>query len=128
MFMECDRCGMCCLNYSGTNWAKREELLRWYDQGRKDILRFVRASDASGRRRRGDELSREELGAIAVVHGWTDPETGREILPCPFLMAEEGGRYRCSIHAVKPETCRRFHHGDWELFVAYRELFRGAIE
>lgn len=121
--MHCDQCGLCCLNYSGTSWARTTDLLGWHDLGRKDILRFISTVDSKGARITGDRLSREELGRIERVNGWTDPETGRELFPCPFLSAEADGRYRCTIHQVKPETCRRFQHEDWELFIAYRDTY-----
>jgi len=119
----CDQCGLCCLNYSGTNWARTPDLLRWFDQGRKDILEYVTSTTPSGERTTAASLTREELARLPTISGWTDPRTGREILPCPFLHHAPDGKYYCTIHATKSQTCRNFEHEDWEMFVAYRDRF-----
>jgi Fe-S-cluster containining protein len=121
--MTCDQCGLCCLHYHGTSWARTSDLLRWYDEGRNDILRYVSVCTAGRERTTADRLTRTELEGIESVSSWTDPETGREILPCPFLRQVGTNRYLCSIHATKSQTCRNFVHQDWEMFIAYRERF-----
>ncbi|MDD1673394.1 MAG: YkgJ family cysteine cluster protein [Methanomicrobiales archaeon] len=121
--MTCDQCGLCCLHYHGTYWARTSDLLRWHDEGRKDILQYVAVSGPDGSRTTAIMLPRTELEKIEHVSAWTDPESGREILPCPFLRKVSTNRYLCSIHATKSQTCRRFVHEDWEMFIAYRERF-----
>jgi Fe-S-cluster containining protein len=121
--MTCDQCGLCCLYYHGTSWARTEDLLRWFDEGRKDILRYVAVPASGGSRVTADTLPRRDLEQIGSISGWKEPGTGREILPCPFLEKVATNLYRCSIHATKSLTCRKFVHEDWELFIAYRERF-----
>jgi Fe-S-cluster containining protein len=121
--MTCDQCGLCCLYYRGTNWAHKEDLVRWFDEGRKDILQYVGISTPAGERVTADTLRREDLARIENISGWVEPGTGRELHPCPFLEKVGTNLYRCAIHATKPLTCRKFIHQDWDLFIAYRERF-----
>ncbi|MDD1679832.1 MAG: YkgJ family cysteine cluster protein [Methanomicrobiales archaeon] len=121
--MTCDQCGLCCLYYRGTSWARKEDLLRWYDEGRKDILQYVAVPGPDGREVTADTLSRGDLEGIESISGWTEPGTGRDLHPCPFLEKESTNLYRCTIHATKSLTCRKFVHEDWEMFIAYRDRF-----
>jgi Fe-S-cluster containining protein len=121
--MECDQCGFCCRQYPGTNWARSSDMVRWYDEGRTDILRYVAIRTRDGRQIHADSLSRAELESLDPVHGWTDPLTGRDLPLCPFLHHAKDGKYYCQIHATKPLTCRNFVHQDWETFAAYRQGF-----
>lgn len=121
--MYCDQCGVCCRHYTGTNWARPEDMLRWYDEGRQDILRFVSLRTMGTGKMDASRLSREDLASLPPLHGWTDPDTGRELQTCPFLLRAEDGKYYCRIHPTKPLTCRNFEHEDWEMFLAYRTLF-----
>ncbi|MDD1677880.1 MAG: YkgJ family cysteine cluster protein [Methanomicrobiales archaeon] len=121
--MTCDQCGLCCLYYHGTSWARTSDLLRWYDEGRKDILQYVSVTSPEGNRITAASLTRDDLAKIGSISSWTDPLTGREILPCPFLRQVATNKYLCSIHATKSQTCRQFVHEDWEMFIAYRERF-----
>jgi Fe-S-cluster containining protein len=109
----CELCGICCMRYRGTHWAEGEDLTRWFDLGRQDILRFCRILNREGRWVSGADLGREELHTVAWCECWMDPETGNIRQICPFLSRAGPGRFLCSIQAVKPATCRRYHPWDW---------------
>jgi Fe-S-cluster containining protein len=73
-------------------------------------------------------VSAEDIGRIAEHLGLSreafieaylavDPEEGgyqMKAAPCPFLGADD----RCTIYAVRPETCRQFPHTDKERFAS----------
>lgn len=89
---ECLRCGRCCRR---TRWITNidtrlvwEDIERWGEEGRTDILRHVYVFDGIG----GDIF---------------DTENYRRFSKCPFLM-KEGKVFSCSIHETKPFVCRIF--------------------
>ncbi len=90
----CVRCGRCCQSYTQTLLASREDIQRWRDQKRWDILRHVSLQEANG----------SLFGEI-----WMDPSTGKELPVCPFLKPASRGRLAfCSIHATRPRVCRDY--------------------
>jgi Fe-S-cluster containining protein len=114
MVMVCIQCGWCCRQYRGFHWAKVPDLLRWYAEGRRDILRYV----AAGRNPDGKILTAADLGPAGLAgmepaKGWTDPATGRPIGDCPFLRDAGDGRFLCSIHPTKPAVCRETNTWEW---------------
>ncbi|MDD1651640.1 MAG: YkgJ family cysteine cluster protein [Methanomicrobiales archaeon] len=112
--MQCIQCGWCCRQYRGYHWAKPEDLLRWHDEGRKDILRYVAAGkDGRGNHRTAADLERSDLERCGPVEGWTDPATGILHEGCPFLVPAGPSRYLCSIHPTKPQVCRDTNTWEW---------------
>jgi len=95
MKFECKRCGKCCVKFTGTLSATKEDILRWRKEGRDDIIAYVYFM--------GDD--------------WGDlffhPETGGEIHDrCPFLRKiRNKNEYKCMIEETKPEVCRNYPHG-----------------
>jgi Fe-S-cluster containining protein len=83
----CTRCGKCCLNesYMGTLSATPDDVARWHEQGRTDILQW------------------ESLGDL-----WVDDD-GRECSRCPFLRKDRGkATYKCRIYDTRPAACRDY--------------------
>ena len=87
---RCSRCGYCCTEY-GLNITPGD-IGRWQEQGRDDILRYLR--------------SISWLGGYA--NGWFDLKTTAELNHCPFLRKIGDGKYECAIQETKPEICQRF--------------------
>lgn len=95
---ECQRCGACCLMFS---WlaASAEDLERWEAEGREDILQYA------------DMYIYSITGKADL---WIHPETGEELLRCPFLHeVKDGQMYECKIYDTRPMMCRGFPHPDY---------------
>jgi len=100
--------------YRGFHWAKPTDLLRWHDEGRRDILQYVAAGrDGTGRLRTATDLERTDLERLGPVSGWTDPVTGTVRETCPFLVQADPTRYLCSIHPTKPQVCQETNTWEW---------------
>jgi Fe-S-cluster containining protein len=83
---SCACCGRCCLYFGGHLHASDNDLARWQQEGREDLLSRV-----------------NRLGWI-----WVDPETKQLVDPCPFLQQLDEQRKGCSINETKPEICRDY--------------------
>ena len=88
--LSCERCGKCC---KGTLWAGHietrlvwEDIQRWRQQNRQDILQYV--------------LAFEGLGGDLI-----DTKNNKFLLKCPFIR-KEGAKYTCAIHETKPFACK----------------------
>lgn len=79
----CRACGICCDFYGHALWATAEDLARWREEGRADLLGRV-----------------GERGEI-----WLDPATGERLGDCPFLQRTGPEAARCRIHHTKPALC-----------------------
>ena len=108
---ECEQCGNCCRASSATVWASGADVVRWLRERRHDIIRHF-ALHLPG----GDRLS--ALGMILDARNSDDrvymrsPETGEPYECCPFL-DQDGAKFRCRIHATKPERCRGYRPWEW---------------
>jgi Fe-S-cluster containining protein len=95
MTIPCIRCGQCCLN-SFLTYVHEEDLQRWKNEKRDDILRFIDSEHAFWA---GDRL-------ISNIDGHT-------INGCSFLV-----RYydfcTCLIYDTRPAVCRKFEPGSSE--------------
>ena len=85
---KCIQCGHCCLNlydaYSTT--AYEEDLVRWEDEGRRDILEYIVDADL-----------------------WISHRTGEEVTRCPWLRKlPRKEKYICRIHDTKPRHCKDY--------------------
>ncbi|HOO70713.1 MAG TPA: YkgJ family cysteine cluster protein [Spirochaetota bacterium] len=98
---ECTRCGSCC-NADMTTFAEENDIRRWKDEGRGDIL---------------DALSGCEkvwAGDRIVL------SSGKKLGSCPFLR-RESGMSRCLIYETRPAVCRRFMPGSSRLCPQWEE-------
>jgi len=85
---KCIQCGHCCLNLydSYCTTAYEEDLVRWEEEGRWDILDYI------------------EFGDL-----WISPRTGEEVTRCPWLRKlPKMKKYICRIHDTKPKHCRDY--------------------
>jgi len=94
---NCRCCGQCYLTlidaYNGC--VSDEDLERWRQLGRDDILAWVTTLD---------------LGPTNKLHmAWVDPESGDDVERCPWLIdrLDQKG-HLCSIEKVKPDHCRAY--------------------
>jgi len=85
---KCLQCGNCCQVYGHIDLTD-EDISRWKNQGRFDILRHVDETDPD--------------------NGWINPRTGDNYLSgrCPWLRKVDG-HFICKIHDTKPTICRDF--------------------
>ena len=94
---NCRCCGHCCLTlidaYNGC--VSDEDLERWRQLGRDDILAWVKTLD---------------LGPTNKLHmAWVDPESGDDVERCPWLIdrLDQNG-HLCGIEEIKPDHCRAY--------------------
>jgi Fe-S-cluster containining protein len=91
----CTNCGKCCTNpdYMTSLFATAEDVKRWRQEKRWDILRF--AVMIGGHPNPSADL-------------WID-ETGKERERCPFVRkVPNQPRYLCTIYETRPEVCRAY--------------------
>ena len=92
----CKRCGSCCLNLTDAfqTCATEEDVRRWEEAGRDDILKWV------------DPIV---IGDTCVYDIWVSPRTGDDVSRCPWLLKVRGtDAFVCRIHDLKPELCRNY--------------------
>ncbi len=91
----CRQCGQCCRNLDYRNEVTAEDVQRWKEAGRRDILKWV------GTARRPDGRRAYQI--------WVVPGTNRFAEVCPFLRHRSArNRWVCRIHEVKPAICRNY--------------------
>ena len=89
---NCRCCGQCCLTlidaYNGC--VSDEDLKRWRQSGRDDILAWVKTLD---------------LGTTNKLHtAWVDPESGDDVERCPWLIDRLNQKgHLCGIEEIKPD-------------------------
>ena len=82
---SCNQCGKCCIRYgNGQLSASADEIARWAAEY-PEIDRYV------------------SNGQI-----WIDPLNKMPLTRCPWLEADERGRYLCKIYEVRPDDCRYY--------------------
>jgi Fe-S-cluster containining protein len=91
----CERCGKCCLADVAA-YIDEEDLLRWKNEGRTDILGLVA--------RAGGVWAGDRLISSA----------GGRILGCIFFI-RDGAHGSCSIYETRPRVCRNYVPGSSEL-------------
>jgi Fe-S-cluster containining protein len=87
---SCQRCGHCCRTLSFHAECDLEDIERWRQAGRDDVLAWVGG------------------GGDGPGMLWVRPGTGLLTEECPWLVADPDGRYTCTIHGLKPNLCREF--------------------
>lgn len=91
----CRQCGHCCRRLEYRQEVTAEDVARWRELDRQDILEWVGIFRKDGR----------ESG----YRIWVLPGTRQPARQCPFLekIASEN-RWACRIHDVKPTICRNY--------------------
>jgi Fe-S-cluster containining protein len=91
----CLQCGKCCRTLDYHNEATANDVARWKQTGRNEILDWVGSFQKDGRE--------------TVYRIWIKPGTRTFAETCPFLqkMPHEN-RWICRIHDVKPQICRQY--------------------
>lgn len=113
---ECLQCGWCCTQYNGIAWAAPSDLIRWHDEGRRDILQYAVICPKEGVCISAADLNRDELRAVPDFGRWRDPASGDILTRCPFLAQTAVDTYICIIHETKPRVCRGHSPGEWEKY------------
>jgi Fe-S-cluster containining protein len=82
---ECKQCGRCCLKYGNCLSATQNDIDRWEEEGRYDILELAWSGDL-----------------------WVD-RMHKEAFRCPWLRKLPGkDKYICRIHDTKPDECAEY--------------------
>ena len=97
MNFNCTQCGKCCVNpsYMGKMSADGEDLQRWEDADRYDILATAYIFD---------------WGKTRSADLWMNPVTGDEITNgiCPWVKNIGKDLWHCTIHELRPNICRDY--------------------
>lgn len=99
---DCMRCGKCC-RCDFFAFTRPEDLARWKEQGREDILQLIENENPVWE---GDRL--------------ISARDGRHLRCCPFL-TWEGEKRVCAIYETRPGICREFQPGSSHICPLYRE-------
>jgi len=94
---QCLQCGHCCLDLYDAfcTTVNIEDINRWKDEDRWDILRWINIFEFDGEEGFGDL--------------WISPNTGEEVNRCPWLRKLPlKDTYKCRIHEIKPSHCRNY--------------------
>ncbi len=101
---ECKRCGACCFA-NMIAYVTDEDMARWRDEGRDDILHLIKAENAVWM---GDHL--------------VSASTGKQLNGCPFLVVQDGA-CACAIYETRPLVCMEYQPGESELCPLYKKDF-----
>ncbi|MBA7706829.1 hypothetical protein ES703_115686 [subsurface metagenome] len=101
---SCQRCGRCCKgSIVKSISATYDNLKKWRDLGRDDILRYCRLSLRDGRCINGIYWDGQPILGCDMFDG------GNPLKCCPFLQkVDNKDIYKCGIHDIKPEVCREY--------------------
>jgi Fe-S-cluster containining protein len=103
----CTRCGKCCTNieFMGNLSATEEDVRRWDDQGRWDIMRYVSVLPPLP-----PWFPKGTGAAFPYADLWVDTENNDdEKLRCPFVRKDRNqNTYRCTIYEIRPQVCRDY--------------------
>jgi Fe-S-cluster containining protein len=100
----CERCGSCCLQISGISNITDEDIRRWVEDSRFDILYYCEGWQEDCCLWKEEEIIRY-LNKDTNMEMWHD--NGVEIFLCPFLRHGKK-QFRCRIHDTKPQMCRAY--------------------
>ncbi|RLC06950.1 MAG: hypothetical protein DRH90_01880 [Deltaproteobacteria bacterium] len=91
----CRQCGKCCRTLDYHNEVTSDDVARWEQAGRSEILDWVGTFQKNGRE--------------AVYRIWIKPGTRTFAETCPYLQKKpHENRWACRIHDVKPQICRQY--------------------
>ena len=94
---ECNRCGKCCTypRFMGTLFAIKEDLLRWEDEGREDILSYA-------------NIFYDKEGEPSSADLWVKHD-GEELSRCPFVRKDRNKTtHSCTIYDTRPTICQEY--------------------
>jgi Fe-S-cluster containining protein len=87
-----------------TLWATAEDVQRWIDEHRWDILQWVHVFWKGGH-----APQNYKDGVPSSADLWISPRTGFEHERCPFVRKDPNRpTYRCTIYDTRPQVCRNY--------------------
>jgi Fe-S-cluster containining protein len=110
--IECLQCGICCKVFGDSISPTVENLYRWLENERSDILKHFSACMPDGSWIACSHLRVGELHDVVSIE-LRDPETGGYASVCPFLLRISKQKYICAIHSEKPEMCNNYKPWIW---------------
>jgi len=95
---QCRQCGHCCQSLDYRYEVTAEDVARWQELGRTDILAWVGVFKGQNQE--------------PIYQLWVTPGTRRLADACPFLKKDSSTkRWYCLIHDAKPAICRQYPVG-----------------
>lgn len=109
----CQQCGKCCSKCAGTISACPDDIIRWIQTDRFDILQHFACFETGYTwcDELWDDYMLAEPDFLATVI-----KCGADLLTpafnsyqvCPFRRKLKDGYYKCAIHDTKPDMCKEF--------------------
>jgi len=91
----CRQCGRCCTSLDYHDAVTSQDVEKWRELGRSDILEQVGVYQRQGRK--------------TTYRIWMIPGKNQLAKPCPFLKKIPSENRRiCAIHDIKPAICRQY--------------------
>ena len=82
----CNQCGKCCIQYADGALSATPAEIDWWAEHRPEIAEYVVDGEI-----------------------WMDPESGRQLSRCPWLITLVGGdKYACQIYHDRPDDCKHY--------------------
>ncbi len=95
---QCRQCGHCCQSLDYRYEITADDVIRWQELGRDDILKWVGVFKGADQE--------------TIFQIWVTPGTRRLADDCPFLKQDSSAkRWYCLIHDAKPAICRQYPVG-----------------
>lgn len=104
--ITCRRCGSCC-KVDMVAYVTSEDIQRWEEEGRNDILSRIRNNGVTWA---GDRIVNK---------------SGRILKTCYYLSCD-GSTFSCEIYETRPLVCRNFVPGSSYLCTQYRQGQNGT--
>jgi len=111
MKRTCEKCGSCCLQYKEIHGIIEEDIRRWVNESRTDIMQYCYGwNDKCHMLGDEEKLIRYLTKPKMNMEMWCNPENREEnIKLCPFLRKKYGkNKFECMIHETKPEVCSNY--------------------
>jgi Fe-S-cluster containining protein len=111
---KCERCGSCCVQLRGIWDISEEDIRRWINEFRIDILQYYNGWDDECSIMMGNGENRKLVYYLTKdkmnMEMWCDPENREDNIDlCPFLRKKRGeNQFECMIEKTKPEFCRNY--------------------
>jgi Fe-S-cluster containining protein len=110
--LECAQCGVCCKIFGDSISPTIENVYHWIENERTDILEHFSACGEDGSWTKCSDLLVCDLSGVVSIE-LRDPDSGKLVSSCPFLVRVSKNRYLCSIHLSKPAMCDNYKPWLW---------------
>jgi len=112
--LTCEKCGSCCLQLPGMKEINAKDVERWANENAGFVLQYCQGwtyiEDCwSMLFEQKQKLIEHLTKPLMNCDMWFDPETGEQMLLCPFLRKRRSkNQFECMIHDSEPLMCQDY--------------------